>query len=81
MSKKPDRIVYRREDGKWIDKRLDAERGRLHDTQKDAQDAARDTIQREGGGELITKGKDGTIRSKDTVAPGRDPNPPKDKEH
>ena len=81
MSKKPDRIVYRREDNQWVDKRLAADRGRLHDTQKEAETAARETIRREGGGELITKGRDGVIRSKDTIAPGHDPNPPKDKEH
>ena len=34
-----------------------------------------------GGGELTTMGVDGRIRSKDTVAPGRDPYPPKDTEH
>ncbi len=34
-----------------------------------------------GGGELITKGRNGKIRSKDTIKPGNDPNPPKDKEH
>ena len=81
MSKGRDRIVYRRDDGKWVDKRLDAEKGRLHDTQRDAEDAARDTLGRSGGGELITKGRDGKIRSKDTIKPGRDPNPPRDSEH
>jgi hypothetical protein len=38
-------------------------------------------LQNQGGGELITKGVDGKIRSKDTISPGNDPNPPKDKEH
>ena len=32
-------------------------------------------------GELTTKGVDGRIRSKDTIAPGNDPVPPKDNEH
>jgi hypothetical protein len=36
---------------------------------------------RSGGGELKVMGRDGKIRSKDTIAPGNDPNPPKDKEH
>jgi hypothetical protein len=35
----------------------------------------------QGGGELTIKGRDGLIRSKDTVAPGNDPNPPRDREH
>ena len=34
-----------------------------------------------GGGERVTKGTDGKIRSKDTIPPARDPNPPRDKEH
>jgi hypothetical protein len=36
---------------------------------------------RTGGGELIIKGLDGKIRSKDTIAPGNDPRSIKDKEH
>jgi len=43
-------------------------------------DSAREMLKNQGGGELITKGRDGKIRSKDTIAPGNDPNPPKDKE-
>lgn len=81
MSKKQDRIVFRRDDGTWVDKRLDADRGRLHETQREAEAAARTTLAGSGGGELITKGRDGRIRSKDTIPPGRDPNPPKDREH
>ena len=38
-------------------------------------------VEESGGGELTTKGVDGKIRSKDTIAPGNDPNPPNDKEH
>jgi hypothetical protein len=53
----------------------------VHDTQKEAGDAAKETIRREGGGELIIKGRDGVIRSKDTIAPGNDPHPPTDIEH
>jgi hypothetical protein len=30
---------------------------------------------------VTIKGENGRIRSKDTVKPGNDPNPPKDKEH
>lgn len=82
MSKRRDRSVYRRDDNKWANKRNDASRpGSLHDTQRAAEDAARGSLRREGGGELSTWGRDGKIRSKDTIAPGNDPNPPKDKEH
>ena len=82
MSKELDRIVYRREDGTWVNKKNDADRASsLHDTQKDALNSAKQMLQNQGGGELITKGLDGKIRSKDTIPPGNDPNPPKDKEH
>lgn len=82
MSKKQDRIVYRRDDGTWVNKKNDANRAStLHDTQKDAINVAKQMLQNQGGGELTTKGVDGKIRSKDTIPPGNDPNPPKDTEH
>jgi hypothetical protein len=43
--------------------------------------AAAADLRRHGGGEHVTHGRAGQIRSKDTIPPGRDPNPPKDKEH
>jgi len=80
MSK--NRIVYRRDDGKWVNKRTDSDRaGSIHDRQADAEIAARQMLKGVGGGELITKGRDGKIRSKDTIAPGNDPCPPRDTEH
>jgi hypothetical protein len=82
MSKKQDRTVYRRSDGKWANKRNDTSRATsLHDTQQGAIDAARTNLQNQGGGELITHGRNGRIRSKDTIPPGNDPLPPRDKEH
>jgi hypothetical protein len=76
------RIVYRNKNGDWANKRMDADKaGSLHKTQKAAEDAARQMLKREGGGELITKDRDGKIRSKDTIAPENDPCPPKDREH
>lgn len=82
MSKGRDRTISKRSDGQWVNKRNDATRASsVHDTQKAAVDEARTMLQNSGGGELIIKGKDGKIRSKDTIPPGNDPNPPKDKEH
>jgi hypothetical protein len=82
MSKGRDRTVSRRPDGTWENKRNDAKRASsLHETQKDAEQAAKAMLENQGGGELTIKGVDGKIRSKDTIAPGKDPNPPKDKEH
>jgi hypothetical protein len=82
MSKDRDRTIYRRNDGTWANKRNDASRpSSVHPTQKDAIDAAKEMLQNQGGGELTTKGVDGKFRSKDTVKPGSDPNPPRDTEH
>ena len=82
MAKKTDRIVFRNDDGDWVNRRLGAARaGSVHDTQAEAERAARSMLESAGGGELITKGRDGKIRSKDTVAPGNDPVPPHDREH
>jgi len=81
MSKGRDRTVYRRNDGKWANKRNDADKASsVHKTQKDAIEAARVMLENQGGGELTVKGKNGKIRSKDTIYPGNDPCPPKDKE-
>ena len=79
---KNSRIVYKNQDGEWVNKRSDANKAAsLHRTQIAAETAARSMLRSSGGGELITKGANGRIRSKDTIAPGRDPNPPKDREH
>jgi hypothetical protein len=76
------RIVYRRDDGTWVNKKTDAERaGSVHKTQDAAEQAARQMLKNTGGGELITKGLNGKIRSKDTIPPASDPCPPRDKEH
>jgi len=77
-----DRTVYKREDGNWANKRNDSSRASsLHSSQREAEKAGRKMLHNQGGGELITKGLDGKIRSKDTISPGNDPNPPKDTEH
>ena len=82
MSNGKRRTISRRPDGTWENKRDDKEKASsVHATQKEAEKAAREMLKKSGGGELTTKGVDGKIRSKDTIAPGNDPNPPKDKEH
>ena len=82
MSKGRDRTIYHRDDDKWANKRNDASRpSSLHNTQKAAIDAGKGMLQNQGGGELTVKGLGGRIRSKDTIAPGRDPSPPRDTEH
>lgn len=82
MSKDRDRMIYQRPDGSWANKRNDAERASsVHDTQAAAARAGKQMLQNQGGGELTIKGTDQRIRSKDTIAPGNDPYPPKDREH
>ena len=82
MSKKQDRTVYKNDDGNWANKRNDSDRASsIHKTQREAEQAARQMLQNQGGGELTTMGRNGKIRSKDTIPPGNDPNPPKDREH
>ena len=82
MSKGRDRTVYRRPDGKWVNKRNDANRASsLHDTQNEAANEAKRNLRNQGGGELTIQGRDGKFRSKDTIKPGKDPFPPRDTEY
>jgi Uncharacterized protein conserved in bacteria (DUF2188) len=82
MAKKSDRIVYKRDDGQWINKKIVSDKASsIHSTQKEAENTAREMLKNSGGGELITKGLNGKIRSKDTIPPAKDPFPPRDKEH
>ena len=50
-------------------------------TQKKAEKLAKNLSANSGGGEVRIHGLDGNIRDSDTVAPGNDPYPPKDKKH
>ena len=82
MSKDTDRTIYlRASDKKWVDKRNTAERGFTFDTQAEAISSGREKLINAGGGELTVKGRDGQIRSKDTLGGGNDPVPPRDQEH
>ncbi|MDT8304802.1 MAG: DUF2188 domain-containing protein [Anaerolineae bacterium] len=74
-----DRIVYRKENGKWADEAVGAERAAtLFDTQEEAINSARARLERGTGGELIIKGEDGQIRRKLTIGSAKDPFPPRD---
>lgn len=82
MSKPQDRTVFQRPDGQWVNKRNDADRASsVHDTQREANGVAREMLRNQGGGELTTMGRGHRIVSKDTIAPGNDPSPPRDREH
>jgi hypothetical protein len=82
MAKKNNRTVFQRSDGSWVNKRNTSKHATsIHKTQKGAILTARQNLKNSGGGELTTKGVNGKIRSKDTIPPGNDPCPPRDKEH
>lgn len=67
-------------DGRWAVHRPGADRASsVHDTQREAADRAREALVNTAGGELTVHGRDGRIRDSDTIAPGNDPCPPKDK--
>lgn len=51
----------------------------VHPTQQEAEQRAREIVGNNGGGEVRTHGRDGRIRDSDTVPPGNDPNPPRDR--
>jgi hypothetical protein len=81
MSKGRDRTVYKK-GNTWANKRNDASKASsIHSTQREAENAARSNLRNQGGGELTTKGLNGQIRSKDTIAPGNDPRSIRDTEH
>jgi uncharacterized protein YdaT len=75
-----DRHVTKNPDGGWdIGKEGSPRKSGHADTQQAAIDRAREIVHNAGGGEVVIHGRDGKIRDKDTVAPGNDPNPPRDK--
>jgi hypothetical protein len=66
----------------WIVRKPGAERASSrHSTQREADQRAAEILSQLGGGERITQGRDGKIRSKDTIRPAIDRNPPRDREH
>lgn len=66
--------------GGWDVVKPDAERASSHhETQQQAIDRGREIVHNLGGGELRIHGREGQIRDSDTVAPGNDPFPPRDR--
>lgn len=73
------RHVTPRGDGDWQVTAPSADRASaVTSTQAEAIDRARQIVHNRGGGEVVIHGRDGRIRDSDTVAPGNDPNPPRD---
>jgi hypothetical protein len=74
------RHVVQSPNGGWDVKKPGSARASAHaKTQDDAVTRARDIVRKGGGGEVRIHGRDGRIRDSDTVPPGRDPLPPRDK--
>lgn len=64
---------------KWAVEREGAQRAsKIFPTKKEAEAYAREVAKREGG-EVITHNEEGKIRERESY--GKDPHPPKDKEH
>jgi hypothetical protein len=69
-------------DGGWDVKKPDADRASSHHpTQAEAEQRAKEIVGNLGGGEVVIHRPDGSIRDSDTVAPGHDPDPPRDRKH
>jgi len=78
---KNDRFVTKHPEG-WAVRAPGADRASsVHQTQRGAEQRAKETVHNLGGGEVRIQGRDGKWRDSDTVAPGNDPNPPRDKKH
>lgn len=76
-----DRYVVKHPKG-WAVKAPGAKRASsAHRTQREAEAVAKQTVSNLGGGEVRIQGRDGKWRDSDTVAPGNDPFPPRDKKH
>ena len=79
MSNSNNRDVVPDGEGGWKVEAAGAQRASSrHETQADAIDRAREIVHNAGGGEVRIHGRDGRIRDSDTIAPGDDPNPPRD---
>jgi hypothetical protein len=76
--KSSDRHVTQHPKGGWQDKQEGAQRGRRSATQREAEQKAKETVRRQGGGEVTIHGRDGKIRDSDTIGK-KDPFPPRDK--
>ena len=76
-----DRFVVNHPDG-WAVKKSDADRASgVFDTQREAEQRAKEIVENLGGGEVRIQDRHGKWRDSDTVAPGNDPCPPKDEKH
>ncbi len=76
-----DRYVTKHPDGWAVRKAHAARPSHVVPTQAEATTVAKEIVSNRGGGEVRIQGRNGQWRDSDTVAPGNDPNPPKDTKH
>jgi hypothetical protein len=80
MGNQNERHVVPNENGGWDVVAPGSSRASAHtETQAQAVDRARQIVGNAGGGEVRIHGRDGRLRDSDTVRPGNDPLPPRDK--
>ncbi len=78
--KSSNRHVVPNPKGGWDVKKPGSNRAVAHsNNQQAATDRARQIVRNAGGGEVRIHGRDGRIRNADTIPPGGDPHPPRDK--
>ncbi|MET0076223.1 MAG: DUF2188 domain-containing protein [Candidatus Thiodiazotropha lotti] len=78
---KNDRYVTKHPDGWAVKSSGSGRASSVHGTQKEAETRAKQIVGNLGGGEVRIQNRQGKWRDSDTVAPGNDPCPPKDKKH
>lgn len=79
MSRKRNIHIVPHQGGGWATKRAGSSRaGSLHETQREAQVAAKERAKRDGV-EVVTHRPNGQIRDSDSY--GNDPFPPRDRKH
>lgn len=75
-------VMKDKETDDWSVKREGADRAAAHyDTQAEAEKSAKEMAANSGGGEVRIHSPKGPIRDSDTVPPGHDPFPPRDRKH
>lgn len=75
-----ERHVVPNPNGGWDVKAPGTARASTHvESQAQGIDRAREIVRNSGGGEVVIHGRDGRVRDSDTIPPGNDPNPPRDR--
>lgn len=78
---KNDRYVVKHPDGWAVTGPGSKRPSSIERTQREAEARAKEIVSRGGGGEVRIQDKNGKWRDSDTVSPGNDPFPPRDKKH